>query len=143
MTLQKMTSKDYIKAIVVGIATAAILSLVMIPMFKMGISPMPKPLGLAFAQFLLGEVPLPVGIVFHVAYVSFWSLVYVALFKKRTFLNALWLGLGLWVLVLVLFFPLVGWGFLGLAVSPKLIIGSLFPHLLFSIALWGISRRIF
>jgi len=141
--LQQLTLRDFTKAFGIGILTAVLLSLVMVPLFKFGISPLPKPLGLAFAQVLLGEVPLPIGLVFHVLYVTFWSVFYVAVFKQRTILNALWLALGLWVIVLVLFFPIVGWGLLGLAVSPKLIIASLIPHLLFSIILWLLSRRIF
>lgn len=143
MLLRQMTSKGYGKAIGVGIATALILSIIMIPAFKAGISPQPKPLGLAFAQVLLGQVPLPVGILFHIAYVTFWSVVYITVFKRRTFLNALWLALGLWLIVLVIFFPLVGWGIFGLAVSPKLIVASLIPHILFAIILWGISRWAF
>jgi hypothetical protein len=143
MALRQMTPKGYAKAIGVGIATAVILSLVMVPAFKAGISPLPKPLGLAFAQVLLGEVPLPVGLLFHIAYVTFWSVVYVAVFKRQSFLNALWLALGLWLVVLVLFFPIVGWGFFGLAVSPKLIVASLVPHVLFAIVLWGICRWAF
>ena len=143
MALRQMTPKDYAKAIGVGIATAAILSLIMVPAFKAGLSPLPKPLGLAFAQVLLGEVPLPVGLLFHVAYVTFWSAVYVVLFERRTFLNALWLALALWVLVLILFFPVVGWGFLGLSVSPKLIVASLVPHVLFAVVLWGLCRWAF
>jgi len=143
VTLQQMTIKDYAKAIGVGIATAVILSLVMVPAFKAGISPMPKPLGLAFAQVILGEVPLPVGLLFHIAYVTLWSVVYTAVLKRRTFLNALWLGLGLWLMVLVFFFPIVGWGFFGLAVSPKLIVASLVPHILFAVVLWGLCRWAF
>jgi len=140
MKLQKLTSKGYAKAIGVGIATAVLLSLIMVPTFIAGISPMPKPLGLAFAQLLLGAVPLPVGLLFHIAYVTFWSVVFVALFEQRIFLNALGLGLGLWLLVLVLFFPIVGWGFLGLAVGPMLIVASLVLHLLFAFFLWGLCR---
>ncbi|OGA40508.1 MAG: hypothetical protein A3G24_18385 [Betaproteobacteria bacterium RIFCSPLOWO2_12_FULL_62_13] len=143
MEARLVTLKDWAKAIGVGVATAAILSLVMVPASKAGISPMPKPLGLAFAQVLLGEVPLPVGLLFHVVYVTFWSVVYIALFDRRTFLGALGLALGLWVLVLVFFFPIVGWGFFGLGVSPKLIVASLVPHLLFAIVLWGICRWAF
>ncbi len=74
---------------------------------------------------------------------TFWSVVYVAVFEQRTFLNALWLALGLWLVVLVFFFPIVGWGFFGLAVSPKLIVASLVPHVLFAIVLWGICRWAF
>jgi hypothetical protein len=143
MALQTVTPKGYFKAIGVGIATAVILSLVMVPAFKMGISPLPKPLGLAFAQVLFGDVPLPVGLLFHVAYVTFWSVVYLAFFERRTFLNALWLALGLWLGVLVIFFPIVGWGFFGLAVSPKLIVASLVPHVLFAAVLWYLSSWAF
>jgi len=127
-------SKGYAKAIGIGIGTGVLLSLIMVPAARLGISLMPKPLGLAFAQLLLGKVPLPVGIVFHIAYVTIWSVLYVIAFERRTFLNALWwaLGraLGLWILVLVLFYPLVGWGFWGLAVSPRLIPASFVLHIL-------------
>lgn len=143
MVLQKITPNDYAKAIGVGVATGVIIALVMVPAFKTGISPLPKPLGLAFAQVLLGAVPLPVGLVFHVAYVTFWSVAYVAFFGRRTFLNALWLAFALWLVVLVLFFPIVGWGFLGLAVSPKVIVAVLVPHLLFAVIVWVLSRWAF
>lgn len=143
MTLQQMTSKDYGKAVGVGVATAIILSLVMVPAAKAGLSPMPKPLGLAFAQVLLGEVPLPVGLLFHILYVTLWSVLFVAVFKSRTLVSALGLGVGLWILVLVFFFPVVGWGFLGLGVGPKLIVGSLVPHILFAVVLWGLCRWAF
>jgi hypothetical protein len=60
-----------------------------------------------------------------------------------TFLRALWLGIALWLFVLVFFFPVVGWGFLALAVSPKLIVGAAIPHLLFAVFLWGLCRLAF
>lgn len=141
--MQKLRPKGYGKALAIGIATAAILSLIMVPAMKAGVSPLPKPLAFAFAQRLLGEVGLPVGLLFHVVYVTFWSVMYVVLFEWHTFLNALWLALGLWVLVLVVFFPFVGWGLLGLAESPMLIIGSLVPHLLFAVILWLLHRMTF
>jgi len=141
--LQKLTLKGYAKAIGIGIATAVLLSLILVPAFMAGISPMPKPLGLVFAQLLLGAVPLPVGLLFHVAYVTFWSVIFVVYFEQRTFMKALWLGLGLWLLVLVLFYPLVGWGFFGLLVSPMLIIASLLLHVLFALFLWGLCRWAF
>lgn len=115
----------------------------MVPLTKAGISPFPKPLGLAFAQLLLGQVPLPVGLLFHVLYVTAWSVVFTVFFKRLSFGNVLMLGIGLWVLVLVVFFPVVGWGFLGLAIGPQLIIASLLIHLLFAFALWGLCRLTF
>lgn len=142
MQLHHLTSGEWLKAIGVGIVTAILLSAVMVPALKLGISPLPKPLGLAFAETILGRaLPLPIGLLFHVAYVTFWSVAFIVLFRNNLrFQNALRLGLALWILVLLVFFPVVGWGFLGLGVSPKLIVASLVPHLLFAVFLWGLCR---
>jgi hypothetical protein len=144
MNIHALTPKETGAALGVGIVNALLLSAIMVPAAKFGISPMPQPLGLAFAQTLLGKVPLPIGLLFHVVYVTAWSVIYVVLFRHRlTFLNALWLGLFLWGLVLVVFFPVVGWGVFGLGVSPKLIVASLVPHVLFAVFLWGLCRVVF
>ncbi len=143
MKIQWLTPKETLKALGIGVLTAVFLFAVMGPAFKLGIAPMPKPPSLAFAQVLLGpNVPLAIGLLFHVAYVTFWALVYVIVFRDHlTFLNALWLGLALWGVILVVFFPIIGWGFLGLGISPKLIPASLVPHVLFAVFLWGLCRR--
>ena len=145
MRFPALSLKDLAKAIGVGVGTAVLLSAVMVPAFKLGISPLPKPLGLAFAETLLGRsLPLPVGLLFHVAYVTFWAVVYVAVLRAhRPLVSALLLGLALWLIVIVVFFPVVGWGYLGLGVGPKLIVASLVPHLLFAVFLWGLCRFAF
>ena len=110
MTIQNLTRGDWLKAAGVGSGTAILLSAVMVPALKLGISPLPKPLGLAFAETILGDpLPLPVGLLFHVAYVTVWSLAFVVLFRNTLSLrNALALGLVLWIGVLLVFFPVVG-----------------------------------
>jgi hypothetical protein len=145
MKLHRLSANELFKSIGIGIVTAILLSGVMVPALKFGISPLPKPLGLAFAETLAGRpLPLPVGLLFHVAYVAFWSVAFVSLFRQSlTLLNALILGLVLWFFVLVIFFPIVGWGFFGLAVSPKLIVASLVPHGLFAAFLWGLCKLVF
>lgn len=142
MRIHSLTGRDWLKALAVGVATALLLSAVMVPAMKAGLSPMPRPLGLAFAETVLDRpLPLPVGLLFHVVYVTAWALVFVVLFRSQlTFRNALLLGIVLWIAVLVLFFPVVGWGFLGLAVGPKLILTALVPHILFAVFLWGLCR---
>lgn len=142
MKIHMLPANEIWKAIGIGVLTAVLLSAIMLPAFKFGIAPMPQFPSLAFAETVLGrELPLPVGLLFHVAYVTFWSVAYVVLFRDRlTFLNALWLALALWVVVLVVFFPIVGWGFLGLGVGPKLIPAALVPHLFFALFLWGLCR---
>lgn len=145
MRIHRLSPAELWKAVGVGVVTALLLSAVMVPALFLGISPLPKPVGLAFAETVLGRpLPLPVGLLFHVVYVAFWSLAYVALFRDRlTFLNALALGLVLWVVAVAVFFPIVGWGFLGLAVSPALIVASLVPHVLFAVFVWGLCRWAF
>jgi len=117
----------------------------MVPAFQAGIAPMPEPPSLAFAEVLLGEgLPMPVGLLFHLVYVTFWSAVWVAWDHPRLrFSTALALGIVLWVVALVVFFPVNGWGLLGLGVSPKLIPAALVPHLLFTVFLWGLATLVF
>lgn len=145
MQIHKLSPAEWGKTIAVGIAVAILTALVMVSALKSGISPLPEPLGLAFAETLLGtSLPLPVGLLFHTLWVTFFTAVYVVLFRQAlTFMRAFWLGAALWLLVLVFFFPLVGWGFLGLAITPKLIVAAAVPHLLFSILLWGFCRLAF
>lgn len=140
-----LDARTWWRAVGIGGANAILLSAIMVPAFKAGIAPMPKQPGLAFAETLLHRpLPLPVGLVFHLVYVTFWSMTFVVLARGRqSFRNALWLALALWVLALVVFFPVVGWGFLGLAISPSLIVAALIPHLLFAVFLWAGCRLAF
>lgn len=145
MKFHRLSGREWLKVLGVGIATGLLLSAVMVPLFKTGVSPLPKPLGLAFAETVLGRpLPLPVGLLFHLAYVTFWSMAFVVFLRDRlTLRNAIILALVLWIAVLVVFFPLVGWGVLGLSVGPVLIGASLVPHLLFGLFLWAFCRLAF
>lgn len=145
MQFHTLTAKEWAKTVGIGFAVAVLTAVIMLAGIKSGISPLPKPLGLAFAQTLLGAgMPLPVGFLFHFAWVTFWSAVYIVLFRDAlTFIRALGLAAALWVLALILFFPVVGWGFLGLAVTPRLIVAAAVAHLLFAIFLWGFCRWAF
>ncbi len=145
MQIHKLTTGEWGKALGLGIANGVVLSVIMIAMKQMGVSPLPKPLGLAFAETLTGRtLPLPVGLLFHLAYVTVWSMAFVVLFRDSLSLrNALLLALALWIGVLVVFFPIVGWGMFGLAIGPMLIPGSFMPHLLFGLFLWGLARLFF
>ncbi len=145
MRFHKLRIAEFAKAGGVGVVTALLLTAVMVPAMKFGLSPMPKALGLAFAETVLGRaLPLPVGLLFHIAYIAFWSIIFVGLWRDGlSLIKALLLGGVLWVAVLVVFFPVVGWGFLGLAISPKLIVASFVPHVLFAVFLWGLCRVVF
>lgn len=145
MVLHRLQAKDYLKAIGVGIATSVVLSAIMVTGMKTGVSPMPAPVALAFAERLLGrELPLPVGLLFHVAWVTFWSVAYVVLFSgKLSLRRAAALAAVLLVVALAVFFPFIGWGFLGLVAGPKVIVGAFMTHALFAALLWALSRWAF
>lgn len=145
MPVHSLSMNELLKAAGIGVVIAVLLSAIMVPALRLGISPLPRPVALAFAETVLARpLPLPVGLLFHLVYVTFWSVAFVALFRDRlTFGNTLLLGLILWIGALVVFFPVIGWGFLGLAVGPQLIVAALVPHLLFSVFLWGGCRIVF
>jgi len=145
MSVSDNLNRHWGKALLLGAVNALLLSAIMVPAFKLGVAPMPEPPSLAFAETLLGRpLPLPVGLLFHVVYITFWSMAFVAVnYPRLTLVRALVLAAALWLVVLAVFFPVVGWGFLGLGISPKLIPASLLPHLLFGFFLWGLSRLLF
>ncbi len=141
MTEPRLSGRSWPRAIGIGLGVAVLTGMMMAILAKIGVSPFPKPPSLAFAETLLGrDLPLPVGLLFHAAYVTFWCVVYVRFFPQRNLKTAFALALVLWLAVLVVFFPLVGWGFAGTHVSPKLIPASLLPHFLFGILLWGLDK---
>ncbi|HQU07617.1 MAG TPA: hypothetical protein PK539_00965 [Candidatus Paceibacterota bacterium] len=139
-----LSTKETWLALLVGVLTGAVLFVIAILQVRFGISPFPKLPALAFASTLLGAPQPPlVGLLFHLVYVTFWSYIFVAFFRSRSFLNALWLALALAILVFIIFFPYIGWGFFGLAIGKKLIVGALVSHLLFAIVLWLLVRLFF
>ena len=82
MQIHRLSQKEALKALGIGVITAVLLSAIMVPAFKFGIAQLPKPPSLAVAQLLYGaNVPLPVGLLFHVAYVTFWTVAYVSMFE--------------------------------------------------------------
>jgi len=145
MQWHALDGRDWAKAIGVGVAVSVLTAVFMAAGIKSGVSPLPKSLGLAFAETVLRRpLPLPVGLLFHTVWTTAFSVLYVVLFRDAlTFMRALWLAVALWLLVLVFFFPVVGWGFFGLGVGPKMIVGAAAPHLLFALLLWGLCRWAF
>ncbi|MGH8201136.1 MAG: hypothetical protein ACREVO_12385 [Steroidobacteraceae bacterium] len=141
MTDFPMKERSLLRAGGIGVAVSVLTLIVMVVLTKAGVSPFPKPPSLAFAETILRRsLPLPVGLLFHIVYVTFWSIIFVRFFPRRSLMTALGLAGFLWLVILAVFFPAVGWGLAGLHVSPKLIPASLLPHLLFGLLLWGLDH---
>ncbi len=142
MNDMQLDGRSWPRCIGIGVVVSVLITVFMVMMTKLGVSPFPKPPSLAFAETILGkQLPLPVGVLFHTAYVTFWSIVFIRFFPKRNLKTALALGGALWVVILAVFFPLVGWGFAGTHISPKLVPASFLPHLLFGLLLWGLDKK--
>jgi hypothetical protein len=143
--LRLLDRRQWWKAVAIGVGTGMILAGLNVVALKTHVSPLPKPLALAFADTIAGaRLPLPVGLLFHLAWVTFFSVVYVVLFRNElTLKNAFWLAAALWLVTLVVFFPIVGWGIFGLAAGPRLIAPVTVSHILFALILWGLCRAAF
>ena len=145
MRIHRLSGSEWAKAIGVGVANAVLLSLIMVPATAAGLTPFPQPPSLAFAEIVLGgPQPVAVGLLFHLVYVTFWSAVFVVLFRHALTLgNALGLAFVLWILALVVFFPTNSWGMLGLGPGAAVPFAALVPHALFALFLWGLCRLAF
>lgn len=131
----------HIRAISIGVGVSLLLTAVMLPLVKTGISPLPAPLGVAFANTFLGSVPFVIGLLFHVVYVTFWSYVYIRFFiPPNEFLRAALLAFILWLAVLFVFFPYVGWGIAGLSQGVPVLVASFVSHALFAVFLWALAH---
>jgi hypothetical protein len=143
MTTQlHLTHRTFGKAVAAGLVSGAVVSIITLPLIRSGVLPMPESLATAFAQTVFGHRTEPLGLILASMYAGAWSVAYVAFFH-RTIINAVILALSLWVCALVLFFPFVGWGLLGLDVGPTLMGSMLVPHLLFAGVLWIVCRWTF
>ncbi len=141
-----ITSQRFGRAMAAGVITSVATAVIMVIAMKTGLSPLPKPLGLAFAQWMIGRpLPLPVGLLFHLAYATGWSTLFILLAPRwLRFWPILGFGLTLWLIAIFVITPLVGWGVAATAVAgPKGVIATLIPHLLFSVFLWLSCRWLF
>ncbi len=142
MTLDQ--PKDFGKALGVGAIVAVVTGAVTAPLFKSGMAPMPQAPSQAFAETLLGPVSDPVGFVFHLLYVTAVTTLILAFTGPRPSKRAIaGASAALWMIAVVVFFPLVGWGLFGSAVTPKIAVAALGPHVLFGVVLWAGARLVF
>jgi len=137
----KPNDRNWFRAIGIGIAVSILTAIIMVTLFQSGITPFPQLPSLAFAETATGlSLTIPVGLLFHTAYVTFWSVIFVRYFPRRNLATAFALAGALWLVALVIFFPINGWGFAGLQISPRMIPASFVPHLLFGFFLWVLHK---
>jgi len=135
---------DLLVAAVVGVGVALSLAALMVVAQVTHLSPLPAPLGVAFAKTVLPSGSLGdhgllwVGLGLHVAYVTSATVAYVAVLRSRLGgVAAFGWALGLWVFAGVVFAPLVGWGLFASGTGAGGFVNLLAVHLAYGAFLWA------
>jgi len=136
------------QSVVWGVLATIVMSIFMVTATLTGVSPMPAPIPVALVKTFLGPMPKPalifLGIIAHLVYGGVAGGILGQIFKER--IN-LWIGLGwgvlLWLLMQVIFLPILGWGAFGSAITPKIAVATLILHLIYGGTLgWGLQWRL-
>ena len=128
-----------------GVATVAMSIPMMIGMAA-GVAPMPEPIPKALVTFVFGTgLPAPLLMALsagsHLGYGGFFGAVLTRLYPKAGLWKGVGLGILLWLIMEIVVLPLLGWGFFGVAISPKIAVATLVLHLIYGGTLgWGLSR---
>jgi hypothetical protein len=129
-----------------GIVGTLAMSVVMIVGTLSGISPMPKPIPVALVARMLGPgLPKPalmaLGAVSHLLYGGVFGGVLALLVSRVTVWKGILGGIALWLLMQLVWLPLLGWGPFGTAVTPKIAVATLILHLVYGATTgWLIAR---
>jgi hypothetical protein len=134
-----------------GLVATLAMSVLMVIGFTTGITPMPKPIpGAIVGKVIKGvigaEIPqiaiMALAIVSHFTYGGFWGAVLAALARPATVWKGLGLGVFLWLIMQVAVFPFLGWGFFGVAITPRIAGATLILHLVYGFTLgWLMDRE--
>lgn len=130
-----------------GVVATLAMSIPMIIGMLTGVAPMPQPIPVAIVGTVLGgALPQPALMAFgglsHLLYGGFWGAVLAAVAKPATVGKGLLLGLGLWLIMQVVFLPFLGWGLFGTGITPAIAVATLVLHLIYGATLgWLLDRR--
>ncbi len=109
----------WVKAGLVGAGGSLVMALVMFPAIQAGVAPFNLPPSAALLE-RLGLNVGPLALVAHFGYGIFWSIVFVALFGERADVKrALGLAATLWLILMVIYSPAIGWGVFGFGAADR------------------------
>lgn len=103
----------WLKAAVIGALAGLVMFIIINFGIRSGVAPFGLPPSAAFLESI-GIQPMPLGPIVHFVYAIFWSIVLVAIFQQRTNITkGLGLALILWLIMMVIYSPIIGWGIFG------------------------------
>lgn len=146
----------WIKAATVGILGSLIMYLLMmLGIHGAGIAPFNVPPSAAFV-IKLGLPAKPLALIIHFVYGAFWSMLLVYWYNERSDIKkGLGLALVAWLIMMVIYSPIIGWGLFGLGdasmlsstsplyleAGPKYIIVTLVLHLIFGAIIGWVNPK--
>jgi len=138
-------NKNIWKGFGYGLLATLAMTILMLISVATKISPMPAPIPVALAKLVFGSVPKPVllssGMLFHFFYGGIAGMIFVKLFTKRNVVNGLLYGGILWLIMQVVFLPILGWGFFGINITPKIAVATLILHSVYGLTLGWLFMR--
>lgn len=132
-----------------GVVATLAMSALMILGVLTGLSPMPSPIPAAIVNnglALLGVgLPMPLIMLLaagaHLSYGGVAGAVLAALTRPVTLWKGLGWGVLLWLVMQVVVLPLLGWGFFGVAITPRIAVATLVLHLVYGLTLGLLMDR--
>lgn len=145
----------WLKSILVGLVASLVIYLIMmLGINGTGFAPFNIPPSEAFLQvFDINNGPLP--LIVHFGYGTFWSVMLLAAYGDEVNIKkGIVLATILWLFLMIVYSPLIGWGFFGfgdassldpsaplyLEEGPKFLIGSYIIHLIYG-AIIGLGNK--
>ncbi len=132
-----------------GVVATLAMSAVMITGYLTGIAPMPSPIPEAVVsrilEFVGAGLPRPaimvLAVTSHLTYGGVAGAVLAALTRPVTVWKALGWGVLLWLVMDAVVLPLLGWGFFGTAITPRIAVATLILHLVYGLTLGLLMDR--
>ncbi|SDP29328.1 hypothetical protein SAMN04487905_10383 [Actinopolyspora xinjiangensis] len=122
-----------------GVAATVLMSVVMLVGTATGLAPLPNPVPLALVGRTVGALPQPaligLAVLVHLTYGAVAATVLTGLIRRVSVGFAVGYGLSLWALMGLVWLPYLGWGLFGTAVTPRIAVATLVPHLVYGITL--------
>ena len=147
MDFKDITFKNYGKALVVGLIGSLIMFILMQLALSSGVAPFNVPPSAAMVK-TLGFSAKPLALIVHFLFGAFWSLIFVLIFNKTiSTTKGLIFSFIPWLIMMLIFSPIIGWGVFGtadtsnlpealqLGTPVKYIIATLVLHLIFGVTI--------
>jgi hypothetical protein len=130
-----------------GIVATIAMSVVMLAGTVSGRSPMPKPIPVALVATIFGAgLPKPalvlLGAAAHLLYGGTFAGVLALVARPITIWKGIGLAVVLWLVMQLVWLPVLGWGVFGIGITPAIAVATLMLHLIYGVtAGWLIDRR--